>query len=371
MLFRSPVALALPAIALTLWIVVERRRRDIERMSIGPGVLIVLAIVVPWYAADYAQHGLAHLKQFLIGENLARYASSMAGDRNPLFYLPVLFADLLFPWAPLALMPMLHGWKTRVENGETTRASIRRLLWLWVVVIVAVFSFSQTKEDLYILPAVPALAALGAEALVEFDFGRHSRSLLVILAVTAGVIALCGLAVYRVVGAPYLDLAGATSGAVVLAAGGAAMLAGLAMRRPRAAVVSLAAAFVLFNYFFVGRILPASERYKPVPELARTFKERAAPSATLASYRLMLPSLVYYADHPVADIDADDSAREYFARSPAAWAITSDGDYERLRTLVPALCVVERRPRLDITLRNVLAGAPMPEALLVTNQCQK
>ena len=370
-LTKGPVAIALPVLVYAAWIVVERRWNDLGRMMLGPGVLIILVIVVPWYAADYAQHGTTHITQFFVGENLSRYATTMAGERQPLFYLPVLLADLLFPWALLALIPLFTGWAPRATGESEPDVSLRRFLWLWIVVIVGVFSFSQTKEDLYILPVVPALAVLGADALTRLDFGRGSRTMRAILAIAGSICLICGVAVYRVFGAPYLNLAGAAAGAVVLAAGGAAAVAGVAMRRPRAAVLSLAAAFAIFNYLFVIQILPSSERYKPVLGLARTFKERAASSATLASYHLMLPSLVYYAERPVEDIDADDRAKAFFGKSNAAWAITSEEDYERLRRIVPALCVVDRRPRLDLNLRNIIQNTPLPMALLVTNACGK
>ena len=370
-LTKGPVFLALPALVCGLWMLLEDRWRDVGRMMVLPGVLIIVAIVVPWYAADYAQHGLTHIKEFLIGENFGRYTSAMAGDRNPIFYLPVLFGDLLFPWAPLALMPLLQGWRATMAGETAPAASIRRLLWLWIVVTVAVFSFSQTKEDLYILPAVPALAVLAADGLVRLNFGSDSRGLRALLAVIAAACVLCGVAVYRVFGPPYLGLAGAAAGAIVLGAGGATMLAALWTRRARAAVVSLAAAFVIFNYLFVVQILPSSERFKPAFWLARTFKERATPSAALASYHLMLPSLVFYAEQPVEDIDADERARAFFARSRPAWVVTSAEDFERLQQLVPSLCVVERRPRLDVNLRNVMSGASLPMALLATNQCER
>jgi 4-amino-4-deoxy-L-arabinose transferase-like glycosyltransferase len=65
------------------------------------------------------------------------------------------------------LLPMRgagEGWRATIAGESAPAASIRRLLWLWIVVTVAVFSFSQTKEDLYILPAVPALAVLAADS---------------------------------------------------------------------------------------------------------------------------------------------------------------------------------------------------------------
>ena len=368
-LTKGPVAIGLPVLVCGIWIIARRHWSDLGRLMPATGALVILVIVLPWYAADFSQHGWTHIQQFFIGENLGRYASSMAGDRNRLFYIPVLLGDLLFPWALVALGPLLQGWKAAAAGEDATDASVRRLLWLWVVVIVSFFSFSGTKEDLYILPVVPALAALGADALIRFDFGNRSRGLRASLAVIGILCVVAGFAVYRVFGSAYLQLAGADAGALLVAGAGVAVLAGLALHRPRAAVITLAGAFVVFNYIFVTRILPSSERFKPAFWLAQTFNARAAPSATLASYHLMLPSLVYYAERPVEDIDADDRAKAFFAASGNAWAITSQEDYERLRTIVPSLCVVEQRPRLDLKLGNVFSAAPMPTALIVTNRC--
>ena len=54
------------------------------------------------------------------------------------------------------------------EPDETADRALDRLLWIWIVLFVAVFSFSRTKEDLYIFPIVPAVAAL-----VGQRAGRH------------------------------------------------------------------------------------------------------------------------------------------------------------------------------------------------------
>ena len=67
-----------------------------------------------------------------------------------------------------------------------TAGSIRRLLWWFVVTTVAVFSISASKEDLYILPAIPVAAVLVADLLVEDglamyqDNPRHRRAKLLI-----------------------------------------------------------------------------------------------------------------------------------------------------------------------------------------------
>src|SRR5262249_57798093 len=44
------------------------------------------------------------------------------------------------------------------------REKVQTLLWCWILVIVGFFSFSAGKQDLYIFPILPAVAALGGTA---------------------------------------------------------------------------------------------------------------------------------------------------------------------------------------------------------------
>ena len=54
MLTKGPVAIALPALAFALYLARARRElRRIREMMIPLGIVIVAAIVVPWYAALY------------------------------------------------------------------------------------------------------------------------------------------------------------------------------------------------------------------------------------------------------------------------------------------------------------------------------
>src|SRR5262249_9611681 len=48
-LTKGPVALAFPAVVGVTWLVVERRLGELRRLMIGPGLVIVAAIVLPWY----------------------------------------------------------------------------------------------------------------------------------------------------------------------------------------------------------------------------------------------------------------------------------------------------------------------------------
>jgi 4-amino-4-deoxy-L-arabinose transferase-like glycosyltransferase len=369
-LTKGPVALVLPALACGLWLLLEHRVKDLGRLHLPAGALIVLAIVVPWYAADYAQHGWAHIAQFFVGENVGRYTTSMTpGDRHLWFYLPVLFGDL-FPWAPLLAVPILTAWRRQAPGEPASHASIRRLLWCWVIVIVAAFSFSSSKEDLYILPVAPAVAALVADAL-DGQVRRWAGPGLLFAAVCAACIGFGG-AVIWLVGSGTYALAGAHLAAAVLVltgAGGAAWWAG---GRPRAAVAWLAGGFVIFNYVFVARVLPDAERFKPVPSLVRTIAARAGPDAAVASFNMGLPSLVYYLDHPVPELPSLDEAASWLERSRDAWVVTGEHEWDDLHRRVPGACVAGRQPLFpfdNLKLDALHRGEPAPDVVLVTSRC--
>jgi 4-amino-4-deoxy-L-arabinose transferase-like glycosyltransferase len=368
-LTKGPVAAALPALVCLLWLVSERRLADVRSLMLIPGTVIVAAIVAPWYLAVYAQHGAGYLRDFFVEENLGRFSTAITTQRSFAFYLPALFADLLMPWAPLLVAPMVTAWK-RTAPVEDPQGAIRRLLWWWVAVIVVVFSFSASKEDLYIFPAIPAAAVLVAESLVRSEFGQKSRFVTILLALIGAV---C-LAVAVLIAVYFRDgfyaLGSATPMALLLGLAGILALASLWRRRGQAAVLTIAAAFVLFNYLFVASALPELERLKPVPPLAETIASRGSADAALAFFNMDLPSLVYYANRSVTKVGDLESAERFFKDHAEVWMLASEPDWNALRVRVPAACVADRQPLFNAKGSDVLRRQPPPNVLLLTNKCR-
>jgi 4-amino-4-deoxy-L-arabinose transferase-like glycosyltransferase len=367
-LTKGPVAIAIPALVCGVWLLTERRVVDIRRLMLPIGTVIVLAIVLPWYAALHAQHGWEPIRFFFFDENLGRYANPLTAERGPAFFLFALFGDVLLPWAPLIAMPIVSAW--RRTGSPDPGGAIRRLLWWWVVTIVIVFSLSASKEDLYILPAIPAAAVLVADALIATGFGATHRG---IRGVLIGIALLCValavlVAMYFTSG--HYTIASAPALSAVLAVTGAAAFALLWRGRHGAAVMTLAAGFALFNYIFVLWALPDVERLKPVPPLARVINERASPAAAIGSLNVEVPSLVYYARRPVVRLANLDEAAAYFAGRPEVWMLAGERDWSNLHTRVPSTCVAARHPLFLAKGSDIIRGQPPPDVLLITTRCQ-
>jgi 4-amino-4-deoxy-L-arabinose transferase-like glycosyltransferase len=376
-LTKGPVAVVLPGLVFAVYLAVHRELGRARQMLLPVGVVIVAAIVVPWYAALYAQWGWGPIKSFLIGENVARYvegAGVNADHRGMFWYLPVVFSDS-FPWSVL-LVPAAVMWLRDRSAAATADQRVRTLLWLWIVVIVGFFSLSAGKQDLYIFPIVPAVAALAGVAIARVVDGASDRRptgmrpAIFAIGVILIVIGAGFFALFHGPFAVYVLDGSATIGVIAMAAGAATAL--LAARdRVAGALQVAAAALVAASWVFVLRVLPSFEAYKPAPALATTLQRIARPDDLIVTYNVALPSLVYYLRrHTQVYYDHEPVLELLQSRRPLYLMLTSD-DYEKIiqpATPVP-LCQVASQPTFDVKLRNVLSRVRLPEVLLVTNKC--
>ncbi len=376
-LTKGPVAAVLPAMVFAVYLLMHRELKRVTTMMLPAGAAIVLIVVVPWYAALYQREGWTPIVSFFVGENLDRFTSGLGVRvaRGPFFYIPVVFSDS-FPWA-LLLVPAASAWWRDRRGGSAIgpAARVRALLWLWILVIVAFFSLSAGKQDLYIFPIVPAIAALAgcvlARATVEGSSGERA-----IVARTTAVIAAVLLAIgagliylVRAAGATYA-IDGVTAVGAIGALTGALGIWLAARRRVFTAAAALAVGFVALNGVLVLRTLPSFEVYKPVPVFAAAIHVRAAADDVVATYHQALPSLVFYLRRHVEEIFDPVELAGILGSGRRVFVVMSSKDYETVSGQAPdPLCEIDRQPTFDVRLRNVLAREPLPELVLITNRC--
>jgi 4-amino-4-deoxy-L-arabinose transferase-like glycosyltransferase len=364
-LTKGPVAVFLPAVVFFIYLASQKRLGDLRHMMLPAGAVISLAIVVPWYYFLYREHGWAYIGAFIFGENLGRYADAVGEQsRGVLFYLPVMLADL-FPWS--FLIPLALWWAAR----ERAHSPIARLLLMWTVAIVVFFSFSGTKEDLYILPIVTAEAALIGGMLaraIEGDPARRAVSwasaltgLLLFVAGTALVWVFAVIDRYSLVGGTFVG--------VVAAAGGAGALVLSFRQRLFAAAATVAGSLVLINWCVVLCTLPDFERYKPVRPFSDVIRSRASVGAIVGSYKFSLPSMVFYLHRPVMEVVLPDHLRAVFHSPSDVYFIMAESEYRSIRERLPvATYVLARQSMFDLKPRNFLDGSELPQFVLISNR---
>jgi len=153
-----PLALALPLVFMA-----RRRLRELFRPA---GIAAFILVAAPWYLLCWKANGQAFIDEFFLKHHFGRLATEALQHQQPFwFYVPVLLA-VLFPWTPLVVLLF------RKRSYQDPR---RRFFVLWVIFGLVFFSASVNKLPGYLLPLVPALAALMGLGLAE---ARRVRGLL-------------------------------------------------------------------------------------------------------------------------------------------------------------------------------------------------
>lgn len=379
---KGPVAALLPAIVVGVYLTVYRRWNTYRDLMLPLGLIIVAAIVLPWYIAIYFQHGWTHIENFLLKDNLSRYTEQVWGPRRgAFFYIPVMLGDI-FPWSvfllPTLWFAMVKFWeiwrnKRFRATGEASSLETRQigLLVIWVVAIVAFFSVSRSKEDLYILPIYPAIAALiGSSLAKSIDHGRRTlirwtAFALGLVVVAAGAIVLyffgAGVQPYRLAGA---DIVGWSC-----VAGGVATAVAAILNRMRCAVLASALALIICNWTFATRTLPDFERYKPVQSLCTIIASEAGPGALVGYYQTAYPSMAFYLRRPIFEYYYPDEIESAFASGKEVFCIMTASDFEAMRNRLPAQTrVLASRLIFQVKLKSILDRVEPPQVVLISNK---
>lgn len=150
-----PLVLVLPL----MWFGRKRLRDCIRPQVLGA----FLVVALPWYLLCSARNGWVFVQEFFLEHQVERFTSDALLHGQPFwFFIPVLMAAL-FPWTPAMVL---------LARRSLYTDSRRRFLLLWIIFGLVFFSLSTNKLPGYILPLVPAVAALSGIALAEM---KHAR----------------------------------------------------------------------------------------------------------------------------------------------------------------------------------------------------
>ena len=136
------------------------RIRDWLRVRVW---LTFCVVALPWYLLCYWRNGWPFVHDFFVVHTFSRVTSDALKHVQPFwYYVPVLVAGLA-PWSPLVGL---------LDRRTVYRDRRRMFLALWAAAVLVEFSIPLNKLAGYILPMLPAMAALLALALDEVEDAR-------------------------------------------------------------------------------------------------------------------------------------------------------------------------------------------------------
>ncbi|MDX1900400.1 MAG: glycosyltransferase family 39 protein [Gammaproteobacteria bacterium] len=162
-LTKGLIGIVFPITITGLWILLTHQWRLLRQFHLFGGVLIFIAITLPWYClAQKANPEFLHF--FFVTQQVTRFlAKADFNNRVPTwFYLPIIFAGFL-PWSIFILQTMYRSIVLAVKNFREKHTELFLLLWFFTILIF--FSIPKSKTIGYIIPTFPPLALLTARYL--------------------------------------------------------------------------------------------------------------------------------------------------------------------------------------------------------------
>jgi len=173
-LAKGPVAVFLAALIIVLFAALRRDGRLLLRTLWLVGILLYLAVTLPWFVAVQRANP-EFFRIFFLQHNLARYTTADLYHRHqPFWYFLPIALPALVPWTVFviaAVVDAIRDWRYSVAEPPGTE-DLRTFLTLWLLLPILFFSLSQSKLPGYLLPAIPA----GTILLADFIRRREEES---------------------------------------------------------------------------------------------------------------------------------------------------------------------------------------------------
>ena len=332
-LAKGPAPLPLVLLPLFFYVAVFRQWKQIPKLLPIIGMVVFLAIVLPWplAVASRMNWNLAVWKREFVDRFFGTYAS---GGKPLYYYLPKMFQFML-PWAafvPLALAaPFYRVW--------SKKQPVMQFLWMWFVVGLAFLTISSGKRQHYIIPMIPAMAVLTAILFEDMAFCRKAythkaaRNFLIshLCVLTIGFIALpiiIGQLRHEVLRAAILSSAAGLIGLLVVA--------GLfrAKKAPVACGALFASITVLVMIGYTGFINPLNYN-QPSRQFTQAVAQKVPASDKLIAYKSASTRFIHYFGRRVPKIETKSEVYELYEKG--SWVVAfgayldellDNGDFE-------------------------------------------
>ena len=344
-LTKGPIGLALPGLAVLTLVLISRGWREIPRLRLISGAIVVAAVIVPWLWLLHLGGSDQWLRDFIFIHNLQNYALKPIGHVRPFYYYFVNLPPDFLPWTLLipGALVFYYPWKKGFQDPATLG------LVCWFAAIFLFFSASKSKIAYYLLPLLPALALLVGSYLREVlspnrQQGSHWKITAGFLYVLACLLGVAGAALAPVVyrtehGLLFWSLP--TS--AVLIAGAAAMFVCMRQHRIDRVIFSLLGVMLGTLVIVSIGIMPYLDNYKSPRPLGEFVRSRVPATAPVYVFKSTMADFNYYAQREeIPVLNSGEEINKAAAAHREAYILINDKDLKQVKSTIKADVITEQ-----------------------------
>lgn len=331
---KGPLAAVLAVPVVVFSCLSEKRMPAILTRHTIFGILVFLAIIVPWYCAVYLKEGYPYLYENILRQNFLRFFEAWSHKRPFYYYFTTLPLDFL-PWSlflPLGLYTAFKTWKA----DKRTRFFLIWFLWFFFFL-----SLSSGKISKYMLPALPALAVIVSGSMRELDRPYNK----IVFPVAAALFLGLGIALFAYAPSQYrefmperivLGIAGICTAIIVFAS------VKFASARGAFACIAifLGIAYMTGNISIFEKL----NRYKSPKPVSEKVRALAGDKVPWVYYGSMRGVYVYYVGRFAVHVEEHDinGLRQFAGCEGEFYLLTRRRDADEVRYAVPDVVVESR-----------------------------
>ena len=336
-LAKGPIAPFLAGLIVFIYAVIRRDWKIISGTLWPIGILVFVVAAAPWFIAVQLETP-SFFRTFFLEHNLERFGTGRYHHPAPFWFFIPVFLLAVLPWTTYivaAVVDVFRDYRFRRKYQQDLGDGLTLFLFLWVVIPIVFFSFSQSKLPGYILPTVPPALILTADFLRRrmIESGQPSLVLLGIhaslSAILIAVLLLVPAQLLKVPPTPHaMMLASAIGIAVFFGIFLAVIARGFAILRFVTLVpVILGVAFLLRT---VAPVIDATQSERPVANALKA--DGVAANATVATFKARREveyGLNWYRNQPIKVYERlEIPAGEHFV-------VTRIGSEPEMRDILP------------------------------------
>jgi 4-amino-4-deoxy-L-arabinose transferase-like glycosyltransferase len=368
-LSKGPVGVILPVGSFLSYLALARELKQIRLQHLLTAVATVGVLAGVWFFALWRENGTHALYAFFIEENLLRFRGQTYSTDRSFGYMPLSFVVGGLPWTLLLPAVGWEFWRKRREWRTSVEGRGQMMLWCHAAVVISFFWLSRMQLDYYILPALPAFAAMAGMYLAR-PAARHELLARIggwALAVTLILLgAAAGVYLWPKPGGESL-WSGEMLAVWVLACG-LAMAALLACGRHAPAYAMVFLAICGGSALGAEAGSPAYRRYVPVADYTRAARQNGAATTLALSSDLDLwrAEFAFQAGQVPQRVDTPKELADFLGGSGPRMAVVPESWTPGLAgELSGRVRVVDRRPGLakGVTLATLLDSAKLQGSL--------